>query len=84
MGAAIITLSLLAAVVIAFVALLRLRRSRGPQPMASERVDQTEVEREVYEKIYGPRSNGHSQARRVDSSRPRKARPRKAQPRARS
>ena len=55
-GSVVITVILLGGLVIALVALLRLRPSSGTEPMASEGVDPAVVEREVYEKLYGKRS----------------------------
>ena len=54
-GSVVVMVILLGGVVIALVALLRRRPSRRTQPAASERVDPTVVEREVYEKLYGKR-----------------------------
>jgi hypothetical protein len=55
-GSVVITVILLGGLVIALVALLRLRPSSGTEPVASEHVDPAVVEREVYEKLYGKRS----------------------------
>lgn len=55
-GSVVVTVILFGVLVIALVAFLRLRPSWGAKPAASERVDSTVVEREVYEKLYGKRS----------------------------
>jgi hypothetical protein len=56
----VITVILLGGLVIALVALQRLHPSSGTEPVASEHVDPTVVEREVYEKLYGKRSTAVS------------------------
>ena len=61
-------LILAGAIVIAVVAWLRSHPSYGSKRMSTECADQTQVEGEVYEKLYGQRSNGASQGRQVDSS----------------
>jgi hypothetical protein len=61
-GWVVVTVILLVGLVIALVALLRLRPSWRTQPAASERVDPTAVEREVYEKLYGKRVTAVSAA----------------------
>lgn len=55
-GSMVVTVILLGALVVSLVALVWLRPTWGTKPAASERVDPTVVEREVYEKLYGKRS----------------------------
>ena len=54
-GSVVVTVILLGVLAVALVAFVWLRRRWGTKPAASERVDPTVVEREVYEKLYGKR-----------------------------
>ena len=55
-GSMVVTVILVGALIVFLVALVWLRPTWGTKPAASERVDPTVVEREVYEKLYGKRS----------------------------